>query len=110
MRSEAPLFTKTYDLVLWLMARTQSFPKSQRFVLGARVMDHAFEVLEAISLALRGFDRADNVARADSALALLRVYLRLAADSALLRRRQLVFATERIEELGKMVGGWQKRL
>ena len=72
MTLEAPLFTKTYDLVLWLDERTQAFPKSQRFGLAARIMGHA-------------------------------------TDRKLLKARQLRFAVERIEELGRMVGGWKKR-
>ncbi|MBN2494268.1 MAG: diversity-generating retroelement protein Avd [Deltaproteobacteria bacterium] len=106
----APLFTRTYDLVLWLSERTESFPRSQRFGLAARIMAQAHGALESITLALRGFDREDNVERADAALALLWVYLRLACDRKLVRRRQLGFAIERIEELGRMVGGWKKRL
>ena len=108
--STAPLFTKTYDLVLWLGGRTGSFPKSQRFGLAARIMNQAYAALEAITLALKGFDRPDNVERADAAFALLRVYLRLAADQKLLRTRQLTFVIGRLEELGRMVGGWRKRL
>jgi hypothetical protein len=30
---ESPIFTKTYDLLLWLIPTTQKFPKDQRFVL-----------------------------------------------------------------------------
>ena len=107
---EAPLFAKTYDLVLWLDARTSAFPKHQRFGLAARIMGHAHDALEALTLALKGFDKLDNVDRADRALALLRVQLRLATDLKLLRHRQLQFAIGRIEELGRMVGGWRKRL
>ena len=107
---EAPLFAKTYDFVLWLDERTERFPKSQRFGLAARIMRHGTDALEAITLALKGFDRADNVDRADQSLALLRVHLRLATDRALLKQTQLVFAIGRTEELGRMIGGWKKRL
>jgi hypothetical protein len=108
--SAAPLFTKTYDLVLWLSGRRASFPKSQRFALAARIMEQGYVALEAVTLALKGFDRPDNVERADAAFALLRVYLRLAADQKLLRARQLTFVVGRLEELGRMVGGWRKKL
>jgi hypothetical protein len=30
---ESPIFTKTYDLLEWLIAVTLKFPKSQRFVM-----------------------------------------------------------------------------
>ncbi|MBI2376738.1 MAG: diversity-generating retroelement protein Avd [Deltaproteobacteria bacterium] len=107
---EAPLFTKTYDLVLWLDERTEQFPKSQRFGAAARLTRHAVEALEAITLALRGFERPENVDRADAALALLRVHLKLAADRHLISERQMLHALGRVEELGRMLGGWRKRL
>lgn len=108
--NEAPLFTKAYDLVVWLTKRVLSFPKSHRFGLAARIMENSHAALEGVTLALRGFDRLEQVERADAALALLRVYLRLACDLHLLRTQQLYHAIERIEELGKMIGGWQKKL
>lgn len=106
----APLFTKTYDLVLWLHGRTQDFPKSERFALAQRVMEHAITALEAVTLALRGIEKEDNVHRADAAFCMLRLHLQLATDLNLLRQRQLRFAAERLEELGRMIGGWQKKL
>ena len=108
--TEAPLFVKTYDLVVWLTQRTLTFPKQHRFGLAARIMEQAHQALESVTLALRGFERIENVERADAAFALLRVYLRLARDLELLRSQQLFHAIARIEELGKMLGGWQKKL
>jgi hypothetical protein len=34
---ESPLFTKSYQFLLWVMQKTQKFPKSQRFVLASRL-------------------------------------------------------------------------
>ncbi len=107
---EAPLFAKSYDFVLWLDERTERFPKSQRFGFAVRIMGHATAVLDGITLALKGFERPENVDRADQALALLRVQLRLAADRELLKQSQFAFAIERAEEIGRMIGGWKKRL
>ncbi|MFH1176188.1 MAG: diversity-generating retroelement protein Avd [Acidobacteriota bacterium] len=107
---EAPLFTRLYSLTAWLTERTQKFPKSQRFGLAARIDDSAYTALEGVTLALRGFDRVDNLDRADAALAVLRVYLRLATDARLLQKKQLLFAIAGVDEVGRMIGGWKKRL
>lgn len=45
---ESPIFTKTYDMLLWLIPITQKFPKDQRFVLAKRIQDKAFEFQEEI--------------------------------------------------------------
>lgn len=34
------IFTKTYDLLTWLMPITEGFPKSQRFVPGQTFAGH----------------------------------------------------------------------
>jgi hypothetical protein len=39
---ESPIFTKTYDLLLWLSGRVTHFRKDQRFRLAQRIEDAAF--------------------------------------------------------------------
>ena len=40
---EYPIYPKTYDLIAYLIPVTQSFPKSQRFVLAKRIQDTALD-------------------------------------------------------------------
>ena len=110
MTPDAPLFTKTYDLTLWLAERTAGFPRIHRAGVAARINEQACRALEGVTLALKGFDRSESLEQADAAFALLRVYLRLACDLGALGRRQLLHAVGRVEECGRMVGGWKKRL
>lgn len=35
---ESPIFTRTYDLVRWLIPVTIKFPRQHRFVLAARAL------------------------------------------------------------------------
>ena len=46
------MLVKWYDVLKWLLERIDNFPKSQRFIFGQRLADHAVEVLEL--LAARG--------------------------------------------------------
>ena len=39
---------KWYDLTRWILEKVDSFPKSQRFVFGTRLADHAIDVLETL--------------------------------------------------------------
>ena len=47
-QSGSPLFIETYDMVLWLLAHTQKFPKSQRFVLAKRMEEAALSFQDKI--------------------------------------------------------------
>jgi len=48
---ESPIFTRTFDLLMWLLPALQKFPKEQRFLLSARVHAAAFNFYEAITAA-----------------------------------------------------------
>jgi hypothetical protein len=103
---------KWYDFTKWLLERVDGFPKSQRFVLGARVSDAALEVLELLGQAAyaakgekRGFLEAANT-RING----LRWLLRMCKDRNLFSNRQYGHASMQMEECGRMVGGWRKQV
>jgi len=108
--SEPPLvLAKGYDLSKWLLARTPSFPKSQRFVFGQRLADRTLGVLETLveaSYSPAGRPKADLLARANRELEVLRWLLRMARERTLLTARQYRYACLALEECGRMLGGW----
>ena len=76
---QSPIFARTHDLVLWLLARSESFPRSQRFVLTKRLQDTALDFQEKLVEASLGRknDLALRLVEADVELGKLRFYLRL---------------------------------
>jgi hypothetical protein len=61
------LLVKWYELSKWLLARIESFPKSQRFVFGQRLADRSLGVLETLveaSYSPPGRRKAELLARA----------------------------------------------
>ena len=105
---EAPLFIAGYDFYLWLLDRLEG---CERFSpLKSALLDHARALLEALTLALQGFDRDERVLEADEALALLRLHLRLAEEKELLDEGQYRHALDCLENLGRQLGGWRKKL
>ena len=61
-------------------------------------------------LALKGFERDEQILRADEAATLLRAHLRLVHDCGGLPERQLVHVLGQLDEIGRQIGGWQRRL
>jgi len=107
------LLVKWYDLSKWLLARIESFPKSQRFVFGQRLADRTLGVLETLVEAAytpAGRHKAELLARANRELEVLRWLLRMARDRTLLTARQLRHASLALEECGRMLGGWLKQV
>lgn len=77
---EMPIFTRTFDLLAWLLPMTNHFPRSHRQTLTKRLIDAAFDLRECLETAnvQRRDDRRHALVAADEALARLRVYLQLA--------------------------------
>lgn len=48
---ESPIFTKTFDMLAWLLPATLKFPREHRFVLAQRTQNAAFDFYEAITAA-----------------------------------------------------------
>ena len=49
-REPPVLLVKWYDLTRWILEKVDSFPKSQRFIFGTRLADHAIDVLVAVGV------------------------------------------------------------
>ncbi len=107
---DTPLFVKTHDMVLWLLQRTQRFPKHLRHSYTNRLESLAFEFEESLVLANqeRGQERLQWLRRADGRLVCLRTLLRYAYDLELLGSSQIRFAAEQFDQLGRLLGAWLK--
>ncbi len=112
MSSEYPIYPKTYDLVRWLIERTQSFPKSQRFVMAKRVQDTVLDfyelLIEARKVSRR--QRREILLHADVKLEMLRLHLRLCYELELLSSGQYQHVSKQVVEVGKLLGTWRQGL
>ena len=105
-----PLFTRTFDFVTWLLAVTNHFPRSQRFVVTRRLLDAALDFQELLvdANARRGRARLSKLDLADAELDKVRLYLRLAFRWKWLTSGQYGHAARQVTEIGSLLGGWKK--
>ena len=102
------VITRAYDLVLWSCHHTGRFPRSHRFVLGERIERRLYDLLETLIQARYTRDRQALLRQANLSLEVLRFQMRLAHDLQCLRTQSYGFASELLQEIGRMVGGWLK--
>ena len=105
------VFTKFYDLTIWLHQKVIKFPKNSRFTLGQRVENTAFEILELVTRANSTFDKERRLKlqkRIGIRLETLRILIRVAKDLKFINIRSYKFAYERILEVDRILGGWKK--
>lgn len=105
---ESPIFSKTYDLLRWLIPATCKFPREQRFVLAAAVQRTTLQFQERIVEAARAKDPRLGLQQADTDLTKLRLYLRLCRDLKLLSPDQYEHVARMVNEVGRLLGGWLK--
>jgi hypothetical protein len=107
---DTPLFVKTHDWNLWLLQRTQRFPKNLRHSYTDRLESLAFDFEDRLLMAngARGRERRQHLEIADTLLVRLRSLLRYAVAWQLLGAAQMRYAAEQLDQLGRLLGAWLK--
>ena len=108
MAEDMVIFTRTFDLLEWLLPKSERFPRAYRSTLTQRLMDAALDLQEALVTAesREGRSRVSALRNADAALARLRIYLRLAHRWRWLSDGQYAHASAMVAEIGRLLGGW----
>lgn len=106
------ILARTYDLLEWLIPKAESFPRTFRATVTARLMGAALDLSEQLmdAQSRRGGRRRDRLAEADAALNKLRLYLRLAHRWRWLSDGQYEHVSRMVVELGRLLGGWIRQV
>ena len=107
-----PIYTLLTELTAWTLQRTASFPKSHRFTFGQRLDNLSLDALMLCVKAIYSDRNKKGALLEDLNLLLeqLRVLWRLVHDQRWISQQQLVFVIGKIDEIGRMTGGWRQSL
>lgn len=111
MAEELLLLHKVYQFVVWLYALLNRLPRHHRPILGYQLHRLALCLLTTIIQANAQRDRAARqilqrqiVVDLDT----LRILIRLTKDVRLMSIKQYVYATEKLNEIGRMLTAWMR--
>jgi len=114
MQEPALVITRAYDLTIWLFQKAEHLPSAHRVILGDRLIQSALDLLlllvRAAYLPARSARKAELLDRAALETNTLRYLVRLAKDLRLISIDSYTYASEKLEEVGRMTGGWRKSL
>ncbi|MBI1791858.1 MAG: diversity-generating retroelement protein Avd [Acidobacteria bacterium] len=99
---------KAYEFVLWLLPKVESFPRAHRFTVGERLTTHGLDLLTSLVEAGYAREKAGLLDQASRKVNSTRYLLRLAKDLKLMSIDAYAFSAEKLDEIGRMVGGWSK--
>lgn len=105
------IFNRVFELLDWLLPKSERFPRQHRLTTTQRLMNSALDLAEHLNRAQnhRGTIRTQALNDADTALQNLRFYLRLIHQWHWLSTGQYRHVSELVAETGKLLGGWIKQ-
>ena len=109
MSVEPPVFVLWFDFTKWLLAKTEKFPRRVRPTLSNRIENLALDITQEIVGARYSRSKARQLGEINLKLDQLRILLRLCHDMEYLDHKGYRYVSTRIDEAGKMLGGWRKQ-
>ena len=109
---QSPLYTRTYDLLLWLIPQVLKFPRIHRFGIAERIQDTLLDFQDNLTAAgkVQAHDKLQLLRDADVQLEQIRVWIRFCRDLKLITINQYEHVSRMISEVGRLLGGWIKKL
>jgi hypothetical protein len=92
-----------------MLDKSEKFPRKIRFSFSNRIDNLVLDIIEGIIEARYSRKKKDILRRIDLNMEKLRVLLRMCHDLKYLDHSGYEFASRKINEAGKMVGGWRKQ-
>jgi len=107
-----PVMAAWEEFIDWVLARTESFPKSVRYSLTSRIDNRV------LAVAIRLIDaryapknqRLRSLLRINRDLEKLRLLFRVAHRRAILAHGAYEYASRETDRAGRMIGGWIKSI
>jgi hypothetical protein len=104
----AAVVGKAYGLCLWLLPKVEKIPRSYKFTVGERLVSESLSLLLSLVEAAYSRTKEAALARAVTHTNAVRYLLRLSKDLRLIPLSSWEFAAEKVDEIGRMVGGWRR--
>jgi hypothetical protein len=110
MAAELNIITHTYDLLNWTLRHVVKFPRAHLHGLGRRIEDKLYDISDLLVEAKFTGDKAEILRRAAFRVEQLRLLYRSAADQGVLPLKSQHYAVERLQEIGRELGGWRRSI
>jgi len=107
-----PIVKKTLDLYKLLYGILATFPKRDKYILGAHLENCLLQILDNLlqASAMPKTEKWPKLILANSQLEMLKIFIRLARELKIIDDKKYLALEQRVAEIGRMLGGWMKFL
>ncbi len=102
------VLTRLHDLMVYIVPVLAKFPRDQKFVLGDRIEVKLLDIQECCVRAYFSRDKRQHLAEANLEIEIVRHLVRLTHDLKLFNTQRYGTIAEKLNEIGRMIGGWLK--
>lgn len=109
---QIPLFQMVYKLYVAWHVRCEEMPKKDKFTIGQKTENLLLEILTLVVTAYHTKDswhKNEILSKVNISLECVKITIRLAKDVKAIEQRWYVDYEGRLQEIGKMLGGWMRQ-
>lgn len=105
-----PIYVKTYESVKLVYRIVRQFRKEYKYTLGTELQQIIWQVLDEIirTNSLPDMEKKEGIEKISQFFDKFKIRFRFAYEMGLMTGEKFGIAQKQFEEIGKMVGGWQK--
>jgi len=110
--TDIPITKELYELYKLFYIYSATFPKKDRYTLGAKCETYIIATLELLLEAscIHKGKKLDLIKKANIKFDALKIFIRLLKDLNIIDIKKYLKLQEKIQEIGKMLGGWHRSL
>jgi hypothetical protein len=105
-----PLYIKTYNFIKIIYRIVHQFHKEYKYTLGAELQQIIWQILDEIILtnSLPDNEKKKGIEKISLLFDKFKIRLRFAYEAGLMSGIKFGYVLKEMEEIGCMIGGWQK--
>ena len=105
-----PIYIKTYKFIKIVCRIVQQFRKEYKYTLGAELQQIMWQILDEIIMtnSLSDDRKKEEIEKISQLFDKFKIRFRFAYEMGLMTGVKFGSAQKEMEEIGKMIGGWQK--
>ncbi|QGP91722.1 23S rRNA-intervening sequence protein [Neomoorella glycerini] len=108
MTKKFELEEKCREMMEFAYMALRDIPRDYRYTLGADIRNSAMNLMQLIVRCRKRYYKKTTLEDMDIELETLRSFIRIAADTNVISKGEYGAWAEKLDEIGRLIGGWQR--